>query len=147
MQCQHAIGGTASLVLCAFLDRMADRSKCETCPHFVAGQADPLPVPDLVSASPSPVDCVHRGDSLFDEPCSCGSSSRVAVHECRDPARSRRTTAYCVPLLRHWERVEDPIGKVAFKCCETCAHRTTSAAPSFRYESDDQHNPTSPPTE
>lgn len=141
MKCLHDIGGSASLVLCDVFDRMVGRTACESCSHFTEGTAEPLPIADPETASPSPAYCVDRGEPLFDEPCSCGSSTRVSVYECRSPARARRSRAFCVPLLTHWDRIEDPIGRASFQCCETCQARQVSAAPSDRQNADDQSEP------
>lgn len=128
MTCQHDIGGSVLLVLCDVFDRMVPVARCGSCLHFVEGVAAPRPYPDPQHDTRSPAVCEHRGQILTDEPCSCGSISRVSVYACYSPARVRsfQDHAYCVPLSVNWDRLADPMARTSFPCCETCEHRTTS---------------------
>ena len=135
------------LFLCRKFLSWCTSDRCELCPHFAAGVALPIPAESAgVTEELQPevsCKCIHEGEIVFDEPCECGASSRIAIHACHSSDRIRRsqTRAWCVPLLLNWDRLADPMARTSFRCCESCEFRQLSDAPVSRHEPEDPHEP------
>lgn len=75
--------------------------------------------------------CLYLGDILNQEPCSCGSASKVNLHACYgQQERHPGTPARCVTTLQDAQRIKDPdMRRWAEKhCCEGCPLKTLRSA-------------------
>lgn len=74
------------------------------------------------------VSCGYLGKVVSKEPCSCGDSKTIEVHECRllktlvslsgRGGRPKR----CVPLQRDYRKMKNLEERLATICCEDCEH-------------------------
>jgi hypothetical protein len=132
------------LFLCRQFMSWCAFDRCENCPYFAAGSALPILVELSVGLDESEPEtekkCVYEGEAVFDEPCSCGSSTWISIHSCSSPERVRgwQKNSWCVPLLVRWDQLADPMARTSFQCCESCEFRQESAAPADRQNKDDQ---------
>lgn len=84
------------------------------------------PPPPALPPVEQPAQCIHLGQWLFDEPCSCGSSSKVPVHQCglltfEASGKPRK----CVPA-RH-SMIADELLRVATINCHQCPSRSADS--------------------
>ena len=143
MNCVHSSRANEILTLCRLFGEWRSVADCATCPKVLHGTALPLVGEESETSPVVEIKCLSLGEVLADEPCSCGSATRISIHACHSPDRVRnwQQHAWCVPLQLNWDRLADPMARTSFRCCEACEFRHVSAAPDFRYGSDDQHDP------
>jgi len=112
-QCSYRNGAGHRIVFCRHPDTpskvtRADCLKCELI------DSDALPV-DYAPATP--VRCVHLGEKIHDEPCTCGASTKIAIHDCE------LIDIRCTPG-NHAKLPTDIRGHI--RDCRTCPSRSSS---------------------
>lgn len=72
--------------------------------------------------------CDWLGEVVHEEPCTCGSASRVAIHACQheDMKRTSGSLGVCVPEAKNSSRIKDKDARRSIQCCESCPLRTIS---------------------
>jgi len=76
--CSYRRGSGRRIVFCAHPDtpRTVEHADCYKCSLI---DSDSLPV----DASPATsIQCVHLGEKLHEEPCTCGSAAKIAIYHC-----------------------------------------------------------------
>lgn len=68
--------------------------------------------------------CGFLGALRQQEPCSCGSSLKIDVHECRLLKTSRGTPKLCVLSGERHSLIRDESLRRAVQCCASCPHRS-----------------------
>jgi len=113
-QCSFRNGAGRRIVFCRHPDtpRTVTRDDCLRCELI---DSDALPV----EHAPQQVRCAHLGEKLHDEPCTCGSSTKIAVHACS------LLDQRCSPD-RHNKLPRDLQPHVLN--CRSCSHRSSGAA-------------------
>lgn len=73
--------------------------------------------------------CKHLGAEVSKEPCSCGSSTKIAVHECNLLKTVRDTPKHCAPF-RHSQFANSDVALTVIDC-QSCPSRSVQRARSF----------------
>lgn len=126
IDCHSAIELRPDRLLCQHFGEWVSLSRCNQCVAYQTGE--PLAVRlEAIDQSPRPP-CNHLGLVVADEPCNCGSATRVSIHACHCPDRIRswQDHAWCVPLQQNWNRLADPMARTSFQCCEGCQNLTVN---------------------
>ena len=73
--------------------------------------------------------CDSLGEVIHEEPCSCGSMKKIAVHECQHPENKRASGAngLCVPLRFNIVRIKDKDVRLSMLCCQSCPLRCVTS--------------------
>lgn len=111
--CSFRNGAGRRIVFCRHPDtaHKVTRKDCLSCKLI---DSDALPVE---ATPPQQVRCVHLGDKIHEEPCACGASTKIPIHECSLlPQR-------CSPD-KHSKLPVDVRG--AIRNCRNCVSRSTS---------------------
>lgn len=69
--------------------------------------------------------CDFLGDVVHLEPCTCGSSSMIAIHACNHEERKRRSgdPGLCVTSKVNLNKIRDKDVRASMQCCESCPLR------------------------
>lgn len=113
-QCGYRRGAGRRIVFCNHPDtpKTVERSQCIACPLI---DSDALPVD---AAPTTPIRCVHLGEKIHEEPCTCGASTKISIHQCELIA------SRCAPD-RHSKLPVDVRGMI--RNCRTCVSRSSTA--------------------